>query len=64
MLDTLIEIEYEALMLVEQSNEMTTKQFNKVAKKMKKKMKKEEKKVKAIQKNINNFCNQIAKIWG
>ena len=64
MLDTLIDIEYNALMLVEQSNGMTAKQLNKVTKRMKKKMRKAEKKSKATRKSIDNFYNQVAKVWG
>ena len=64
MLDTLIEMEYNALMLVENANNLSAKQLDKVTKKMKKTMRKAEKKSKATRKSIDNFYNQVAKVWG
>ena len=64
MLDTLIDIEYNALMLVEKSNGMTAKQFDKAIKRMRKQMRKANKKAKATEKSIDNFYDQVAKIWG
>ena len=64
MLDTLIEMEYNALMLVENANNLSAKQLDKVTKKMKKTMRKAEKKSKTTRKSIDNFYNQVAKIWG
>jgi hypothetical protein len=64
MLDTLIDIEYNALMIVEKSNGMTAKQLDKATKRMRKKMKKAKKKAKATEKSIDNFYDQVAKVWG
>ena len=64
MLDNLIEMEYNALMLVEKANNLSAKELNKVTRKMKKEMKKANKKAKATEKSIDNFYDQVAKIWG